>query len=211
MVYLNEKVLVDIKSLEMNILMIVEEQIENQLDYIHNITDKKKETVKNNIIKKVKKEIRRDLFLHRIMAEDRCTYKHNVGKKDGHFCHNKITKNGDEKRYLCRVHNKNHIPIKKIKCNNSDKNISINKSIHLVNNNKINYTNNNIDANKKDNDLYNNIICKYKEMDKYYNIKGYNFCNFKNIKNKYYFNDYLNNNLNILENSLRSIYKYKIY
>lgn len=185
MVYLNEKVFVNIKSLELNILKIVEDKVQNELYYVDNITDEKKERIKNNILKEVKIEIKRDLFLYRIMADDRCTYKHRHGKNEGYFCHNNITKNGDHKKYLCRTHNRNHIPKKKEKHNISNKNMSISKSIKLIdiNKNKIlsSWSKNNFENNysKKvkslNNNINNSIFRKKFNFYKYYYILNKNY------------------------------------
>lgn len=136
MVYLNKNVFVDIKKLEINLLKIIEDKVVNELDYVHNINDKKKERVKSNIIKEIKNEIRKDYFLYRIMASDRCVYKHKYGKNDGKFCCKRITANGDKNQYVCTLHNRNHIPQKK-EINTSNNNILISKSIHLIDNNKL--------------------------------------------------------------------------
>lgn len=74
------------------------------------------------------------------MDRNKCVYKHKRGKHDGKFCHNNITNNGDNKKWLCRTHNKNHIPQKKvINKNNNNINVktdfSISKSIESIKDN----------------------------------------------------------------------------
>lgn len=211
MVYLNKMINIDMKELEMVLLEKMSNIIEHDLYYINEINENQKEIIKNNMIKEIKKEIKNDNFIFRIMAKDRCTFKHNRGKHDGSFCHKHITNNGDKINYLCTIHNKNRITKKKIKYNLSEKTISINKSIKMINNinksdilfkKKIN-NNKLINKNiyikgfnmkrfKNCLRLYNNIIYKDKE-DHIYTLKQYRNDNFKylnNIKN----NSYLYNN-----------------
>lgn len=148
MVYLNKNIFINIKSLEFNILKIVEDKVQNELYYVDNITDEKKERIKINILKEVKMEIRKDNFIYRSMADNRCIFKHKNGKNDGHFCHKNITKNGDSKNFLCTKHNKNHIPSKK----------------RLKENKKQVQRNNNI--------INNNIVCNIRKIDSLHIIKS---------------------------------------
>lgn len=149
MVYLNKVVSINIKSLEKVILEEMNKTIENELYYIDEIDKNKKTKIKNNMLKKIKEEIKRDHFIYTIMDENKCVFKHTRGKQDGFFCHRNITYNGDKNQYLCRVHNKNHIPKKKENKLVINKNISIDKSITLLNiknknnihNDKINISN----------------------------------------------------------------------
>lgn len=146
MVYLNKVISVNIKLLEKWVLEKLGNEIEDELDYVHNITDERKEKIKNNILKRMKYEMKKDNFVYRIMDEKKCVYKHKIGNKDGYFCHKNITKNGDKNEYLCRIHNKHHVPEKKI-----IKNIPIKDSINIIkeNRNKIN----NIIKNKTSEDI----------------------------------------------------------
>lgn len=141
MVVLNKVLNINIDQMKKNIINEIYEIIDHEFYYIDNVHNDKKEIMKNSIIKQIKDKLNTDNFMYRIMADNRCIYKHKYGKQDGHFCHKNITKNGDSKKYLCRTHNKNHVPNKKIKYNN-DKNISIKKSIQLINVNKMDNVNN---------------------------------------------------------------------
>lgn len=113
----------------------LDEIIEDELYYIDGIKDEKKNRIKNNIIKEMKKKFESDNFIYLILHDDHCTFKHTRGQNDGKFCCKKITENGDKKNYLCRTHNKNHIPQKRITNNkiNSDKYVDNNKDNSLNN------------------------------------------------------------------------------
>lgn len=196
MVYLNKIVSVDIKKLEKLILEKVNDAIKNELYYVDNIENKVKETINRNIVKEIKNQIKKDNFLYRIMDDNKCVFKHKRGKHDGKFCCNNITKNGDKKEYLCRRHNKSHIPkhrkdINK-QNNNINENISISKSIESIKNN-INSTSNS-DAISTSNSSFNradksnsNKIKKHKNnyIIKNIYVNKFNLNNFKNIINKY--------------------------
>lgn len=142
MVYLNKVVSVDIKELEKVILEKVNEAIKNELYYVDNLENDAKQTITKNIVKEIKNQIKKDNFLYRIIDKNKCIFKHKRGKRDGNFCCNNITQNGNIKEYLCRRHNKLHIPkprkdiINKQNNNiNINENISISKSIESIKNN----------------------------------------------------------------------------
>ena len=177
MVYLNKVISINIKSLEDTILEKLEKAIQDELYYVDDINEIKKEKIQTNILKEIKNEIEKDNFIYRVMDEKKCVFKHRRGKNEGYFCHKNITKNGNYKEYLCRSHNKYHVPIKKNiqkvdNYKNSD--ISLNKPISKpnVNSNKIMLYNSSAINKQK-------IILKNKNK---YNIKGFN-SNSKNIKN----------------------------
>lgn len=185
MVYLNKIVSVNIESLEKNILEIIGNTLSNELDYINNISDDRKKNHKDNILKEIKKSIKMDYFLYRIMADNKCIYKHKNGKNDGYFCHNNITNNGDSKKYLCRTHNRNHIPKKREKHNISNKNgldPLISNSINLIDINKNKSLSSGLrniskDAKSLNNNIKNNnsIFRKKFNFYKYYYILNKNY------------------------------------
>lgn len=191
MVYLNKIVSVNISKLELIILEKIDKQIENELYYINDIKNEAKENIKKNILKEIKNEIKNDNFIYRIMADNKCTYKHKNGKKDGYFCHNNITNNGDSKKYLCRTHNRNHIPKKREKHNISNKNgldPLISKSIESIKNN---INSDAISTDKSNNNYSKNVLSlKVKSLNN--NIdnsifrKKFNFYKYYYILNKNY-------------------------
>lgn len=117
MVYLNNIIPINIKELKKEMMKNIEEEIDNELWYLDEINKDRKENVKKNILKNVKNKMDTDNFIYMVMDDNRCSFKHQRGNKDGHFCCKNITRNGDKKKYVCRVHNKNHIPIPKSKIN----------------------------------------------------------------------------------------------
>lgn len=185
MVYLNENVSINIKLLEKILMEKLGNIVEHELYYIDNIDDEKKDKITKNILKEIKNEIKKDIFIYRIMDDKKCTFKHSRGNKDGYFCCKNITHNGDKDKYLCRIHNKYHISTKKnIKRDDnykvSDNNISISKSVNIttINNNKNSLY-------KLPSIQYQNIIFKNKMKKNKYYIKNINLKNIKNII-KYY-------------------------
>lgn len=146
----------------------------------------------------------------------------NNGDSKKYVCrmHNKLHK-PQKKLVITSIDN---IPISKSKSIDNDiDNISISESIKLIDINNIKhkhihgslkYTNNIISNNKLINkkyikntkinifktslNLYNNIVCKYKNNNTCYNIETYGCCDFKHIYNKIPITNFLyNNNLNI--------------
>lgn len=212
MTYLNEIVPINMKALKKLIIEKIEDEIENQLylldiifpDLKKYIEDNKKiynekiNRIKNNISKNVRNIISSDHFCYMVMDDNRCTYKHNRGSNDGKFCCKNITKKGNKKNFVCRIHNKYHIPEKKIKpCN--DKSLetfeNLNKNnIQAVNtscisNDEISLENKKINTEPLENMIPNNIKIKNNnDIDKIKVKKNSkNYKNSKNfIKNKIY-------------------------
>lgn len=137
MVCLNEKLPINKFKMQKVMLNKLEEIIEHELWYLEGVKDEKKEKLKKSIIKEMKNNFESDHFIYLMIHDEHCTYKHNRGKNNGNFCCKKITKKGDKKKYLCRTHNKNHVPQKRI-TNTISNTINLDKS---VNNNKYNTTN----------------------------------------------------------------------
>lgn len=229
MVCLNNNIPMDYSKMKKVILLELDNIIKNELYYIDEINENKKDRIKDNIIKEMKNQFNSDLFIKRMMNDNHCIFKHKTGKNDGKICCKRITKNGDKSNYVCTTHNKDHIPKKKIKINDNDGNIKNDKSIELIINNKIDNKTNisiknsieNIDIenttrntknmvheistdikNTKINsfktsfNLYNNIICKYKNNSICYNIIKYGHCDFKHMDNKIHITKFLYNNYN---------------
>lgn len=199
MVCLNETISVNMKELSKLILEKVNQAIEDELYYVDDIKDDKKEIIKNRILKEIKTQVKNDNFIYRIMANNRCTYKHKHGKHDGFFCHKNITKNGDSKKYLCRTHNKFHIPKSRKNINNIEDNnkiinkFTIEKSINLIKNDidhypeqlqKINKTSLNI---INDNSIYQKKLFKnnIKRKNIKIHIDNFNLNYFKKINKEH--------------------------
>lgn len=220
MVCINEKLPIDYIQMRKLIIEELYNIIDNELYYVNELKDKKKEKNKKNIINEFRNRISSDSVIERMIHEDYCIYKHKRGKKDGQFCCKKITINGDKNKYVCTKHNKNHIPQKRhekmIINKNINKSISICNSVKLLNQNIINKNgkkknNYNIKRNKNIhinnfnknifkrvfNDYSLDIICFYKEKDSCKNITNIG-CNFKHIEKEISFKDlYIkNNNIN---------------
>jgi hypothetical protein len=196
MVCLNEKLPINLAQMKKNIIYELDSIIEHNLYYLDEIDEEKKTKIKNSITKEFKNKINTDLFIYRIMDDNYCTFKHNRGKHDGEFCCRRITINGDKKKYLCRVHNKDHVPNKKIQINNFNKNISIEKSIQLMNIDKIDK------IDKKPDILIKDSINNIKNMKhKHIHVSLKHTSNIINNKiiNKRYIK---NTNINILKNYL---------
>lgn len=136
MTVLNEKVPINIRQMKMQILLEIDEVVENELYYIDNINNKIKNQLKKNIIKNMKEKINMDIFIYNIMDNNHCTYKHRRGKNEGKFCCKNITKKGNKKKYVCRTHNKDHIPEKKVKplndISSEDNSSTLNKKIEKM-------------------------------------------------------------------------------
>lgn len=206
MVCLNKKIPVNVSLMKKVFIIEIEEIIEHELYYLNDINDKKKDRIKNNIIKEFRRTINTDFFIKRIMHDEHCSFKHTRGKRDGEFCCKRITKNGNKKKYVCTQHNKDHVPQKRlIKDNSND--ILIKKPINLIDNNKsildnsidliktkkdepnielldfvgVKINNSNISKNRKINNKH-NYDNKLNEIKKY--KKNYKFKN--NIKNYEY-------------------------
>lgn len=70
-------------------------------------------------VKKIIKNRIKDLFsdnhfLYINMNNNVCTHMFKKGKNEGYFCHKNITSNGNKENYVCTIHNKDHIPKKRI-------------------------------------------------------------------------------------------------
>lgn len=220
MVCLNNNIPMDYSKMKKVILLELDNIIKNELYYIDEINDNKKDRIKDNIIKEMKNKFNSDLFIKRMMNDNHCIFKHKTGKNDGKICCKKITKNGDKRNYVCTSHNKNHIPKKKIKLNDKYKDINIEKSIKSIDkeiqikpsisikksiencgHEKVNdkniiyrkYRKFIKNSFKSILNLNNNIICKYKNDDLCYNIKTYGICNFKHMDNKIPINNFIYN------------------
>lgn len=218
MVYLNKVISINIKSLENIILEKLENAIQDELFYVDNINEDKKENIKNNILKEIKNQIKTDYFIYRIMDEKKCVFKHSRGKNEGYFCHKNITKNGNHKEYLCRIHNKYHVPIKKniknvdnykvsdISVNESIEKTNVNNKIMLYNSSAINkqriilknknkYYIKGLNPNIKNiiKNYSSDTICKYNKDKLCHNIDKYGKCDFKNVHNNFSIQDYINN------------------
>lgn len=113
MVCLNEKLPINLKQMKSVFLKELDEIIENEIYYLNGINDEKKDKLKNNIIKKMNNKFNSDFFIYRIIHNEHCTYKHQRGKNDGKFCCKRITNNGNKTKFVCTIHNKEHIPRKK--------------------------------------------------------------------------------------------------
>ena len=61
------------------------------------------------------------------MDSNKCVHKYKKGKKEGMFCCKKITKNGNQKQFVCTKHNPDHIPNKRT-IKNKQLNVITNKS-----------------------------------------------------------------------------------
>lgn len=70
--------------------------------------------MKSLITKKINNLFSSDHFIYLNMDDNICTYKHKRGKNDGKFCCKKITKKGNKDKYVCRIHNKEHKPEKRL-------------------------------------------------------------------------------------------------
>lgn len=227
MVYLNRKLPIDIEQMKKIVINEIDEIIEHKLYFLdvifptlknelkkdEKIYNDKIKKLKNDIVKEFKIKINSDYLIYKIIHEEHCIFKHERGKNNGNFCCKRITKNGDKKKYVCTMHNKNHTPKKKIKLiedkiEGNTKNIipnlcKINSSNNeiILENSEINYKenlNNNIELlsiNKKLEDS--------KKIRKYMKNSGIN----KNKKIlKFNSINYLNNKINI--NKIKKIYNY---
>lgn len=224
MVYLNKVISINIKSLENIILEKLENAIQDELFYVDNINEDKKENIKNNILKEIKNQIKTDYFIYRIMDEKKCVFKHSRGKYEEYFCHKNITKNGNHKEYLCRIHNKYHVPIKKniknvdnykvsdISVNESIEKTNVNNKIMLYNSSAINkqriilknknkYYIKGLNPNIKNiiKNYSSDTICKYNKDKLCHNIDKYGKCDFKNVHNNFSIQDYINNEFYIIK------------
>lgn len=177
MVCFNNKLPIDRLSMKRIMLSKLDEILDNKLWYLEGVKDESKDKLRKSIIKEMENEFNSDKFIYLMIHDDHCTFKHRRGKNDGNFCCKRITKNGDKKNYVCREHNKNHIP--RTKENIMKKEIdSKNDSIKIIN------TDNNISSFKTKSN--NNYILKPKlKKNKKININSFNFNNFKKIINNY--------------------------
>lgn len=201
---LNEKLPIDYRYLRKIFVDELDIIVNDVLFYVDDIKNEKKEKIKNNIISEFKNRINNNNIIERIIHKDHCIHKYNKGKKDGNICCKKITMNGNKKKYVCTIHNKDHIPKKKI-IKNDTNNISINKSISLFNkNNEANIisTLSSSSVNKKYIKLKKiSFTEKHKNKNKSNYVKNFNIINFnKEIKN--FYNNYENTICKYRENSL---------
>lgn len=185
MVCLNEKLPIDygyLRKIFVEELAII---LDNELNCVYDIKNDRKEKIKNNIIEEFKNRVNSNNIIERIIHKDHCIHKYKKGKKDGNICCKKITKNGNKKKYVCTIHNKDHVPKKKILKNNTN-----NKSIDLLNN--INeseimskLTNSRVDKNFIKSKKISKIE-KHNNVCKTSYIKDFNIIKFNNeIKNFY--------------------------
>lgn len=196
---LNEKLPIDMKMMKKVILQEIDDIIDHELYYVNDIEKVKKERLKNNIIKELKNKFNSDHFIYRIIHEDHCNFKHERGKNDGKFCCKRITINGNKKKYICRVHNKDHVPKKKIKLlddksfENSKNNKILEKSKNIINKNNSILLRTDISKN-----LNKNYHEKIKNIKKIKNplkcrnpktyINNFNINDFKRVINYYNYN-----------------------
>jgi hypothetical protein len=211
----NKKLPINVKQMKNILLKEIDYIIDDKLYFLDVFFDVSKEDknnyenkikkFKDSIIKEIKNKIGTDNFIYNIMDNDHCTYKHKRGKKDGEFCCKKITKNGDNKKFVCTVHNRDHKPIKKIKPYEDislKDNISIPDNIKNTNDNiSDSIINNNKMLNTKKNICFKNDKIKKPNIYK----KGFNIKLFDNILRVY--------NSNIIckyrdENKCNNIVKY---
>lgn len=219
MTCLNKTLPINLKKMKDVFMKKLDKIIEQELYYLENVKDQNKDNLRKIIIKEMKKEFEYDNLMYSIMDDNYCTFKHRRGKHDGNFCCKKITKNGNKKHYLCRTHNKDHIPKKKdVIPNNIDLvKIDIKKSYSENKNNEIppgGYIENKI---KKNDNIINNF--SFKKVNNDYNINeviqlkdkrlNYNTINKKKIKqnHKIYINGF---NINSFRNIINN-YEYKYY
>lgn len=218
MVCLNNKLPIDVKSMKRIILKELDIILENNLWYLEDVKDERKDKLKKDIVKEMKKNINSDNFLYLIIHNDHCTFKHQRGKKDGNFCCKNITVNGNKDKYVCTQHNRNYIPQKR-QINTSSNNILISKSINLIDNN--NLTNESIKDILQKSELENNNtnikvlssedtssisnsngIKKYKNnhiiKNKIKKINLYNNFNLNYFKKNIKYNDQYNSSENII-------------
>jgi hypothetical protein len=112
MVYLNENISFNIKTLKQSLTI----EFQSLLDKYDNIiNDDIIESLKGELEKKVNTLFSNDKFVYLNMNENHCTHKYRKGTKDGHFCGRKINTNliDNKKDYLCCSHSKKHIPKKR--------------------------------------------------------------------------------------------------
>lgn len=183
---LNKKLPVDIVVMKNTLLKELDFIMENELEYLNDLDENKKDKLKKNVLKRFKNQINTDYFNYRIINENHCTYKHTRGKNEGYICCKNITNNGNRKKYICRIHNKEHVPKKKLSNLNNrstdanEKNISDN--IEIIHNNKLNNKIVNINKYKdKRNIKKNNEFFRNKKMI----INNFNINTFKKIVNNY--------------------------
>lgn len=114
MVCLNDNIPVNYIQMKKLIALELNDIIEHELYYIEDIDEEKKDKIKKNIVKEMKNKLNTDFFIYRIINNNYCTFKHAKGKKEGYFCCKRITENGDNENFVCTIHNKKHIPKKKV-------------------------------------------------------------------------------------------------
>lgn len=174
MVFLNENISFNIKSLKKRLTLELQNFME---EYEHIIKDDKLNFLKDKIEEKVKSLFSNDHFVYLSMDNNLCTYKYKRGKNEGYYCCKRIRTNlpDDKKDYLCSIHSKKHIPKKKKKNKNKQNNEKYNEkkkeeldksTVSLNNVKKIDKLFNDFKENTKKDDLIsnkiNNQIYKYK-------------------------------------------------
>lgn len=212
--YLNEKIPVNLKKMKVELLKEIDFIIEHQLYFLDVIFPTLKNDLKEdedkfnnkinkfkkNIIKEFKNQIDTDNFVYKIIDNKHCIHKYGRGKKRNSFCCKRITNNGDDKKYVCTIHNKNHIP--KIKQNKIKENLKIVPSRPKIekfrNIDNVNNINSNInikeDILSKDETFKHEII--YKNKNKKMHLKV------QKIKNNIYINNF---NINSFKNIVGNI------
>lgn len=134
---LNEKLPIDYFILRKIFIEELKNIINNELEYVDVIKNEKKERIKNNIINDFKNRINTNCIIERVIHKDYCIHRYNRGKNEGNICCKRVTNKGDRNKYVCRIHNKNHIPKKKILNEPVNKrmiNTSINNTVKLLTN-----------------------------------------------------------------------------
>jgi hypothetical protein len=184
-------------------LDIMFESLKNDIKKDEEKYNNKIKKLKDNMIKEIGSKFDSDNFIYNIIDDNHCTFKHTRGKNDGKFCCKNITINGNKKKYICRIHNKEHIAKKKInKLTNlnirSTEAISNNIIIEKDKNNKIISDNIRILQNDKNSNKTVNIKKNIENNNKFGIIKK----NKENLRNKYNKNIIINN-FNV--NSFRKI------
>jgi len=146
MVYLNENISFNVFRLRENIKKEISNSIKDDISFnkIIKLDSRIKESITDMIEKKINKKINEifsnDYFVYLNMNENICTYKIRKGKLADRFCCKKITTNGDKSKYVCTIHNKNHVSKKRLKaseipCNSNT--INNNNAINIPIDNSI--------------------------------------------------------------------------
>lgn len=203
MVCLNYKLQINLRQMKTELIKEIDSIIDHELYYIDDkkLDENRKNKLKNNIIRKIKKTIDTDNFIYRIMDDEHCTYKYIRGKKEAMYCGKKINTNliDNKKDYLCCSHSKKHIPKKRDKkdtpktklINISNNTIPTKQSIELIDKNKdksLGENKNNIISIEKSINLINNNYIE-NNIKKQKKQKINYICQKNNIYKNYILND----------------------